>query len=198
MLDDESARGHSLRLVHPTALIEGFFSLVERFDAWRFGPGIRISATIAIVAYIAVLRRVPVNGPFPFSTDAMGHLYRVRYFSEQLKHGHIFPQWTPDWYLGVPLVEFYPPAVTYLLGPIAAISSVAIAYKIFVAAVILASGILTALLFRSRLGTQGAIAAGLLYALSPWLLRTVFNEGNMPVSLFAALLPVSMWFMLRL
>ncbi|MCH7739326.1 MAG: hypothetical protein IIC93_04175 [Chloroflexi bacterium] len=88
--------------------------------------------------------------------------------------------------------------MTFLLGPIAAVLSVGIAYKIFVAAVILASGILTALLFRSRLGTQGAIAAGLMYALSPWLLRTVFSEGNMPVSLFAALLPVSMWLMLRL
>jgi len=155
-------------------------------------PRVATATFIFAISIVAVGHRVTKGGEFPVSADALGHLYRARYWAEQFRSGNFFPQWTPDWYLGVPLVEYYPPALTYIMGPVSVLTGPAAAYKLFVFFAIPATSILTTMSFRKYLGYPGAISAGLLYGLSPWLLRVMFVQGELPILLTAIILPIGL------
>ncbi|NQU97518.1 MAG: hypothetical protein HQ548_07735, partial [Chloroflexi bacterium] len=153
---------------------------------------------VLLTVYQATLRRVFEGGPFPSSTDAMGHLYRVSYLAQEWKHWRLIPQWTPGWYMGTPLTEFYPPLVTFVMAPMAALADPALSYRVFVFVAVALAAVLTAVLFRSRLGSAGAASAGILYGLAPFVLRTVFSGGALPLALFIAIQPVLLWLLLEL
>lgn len=162
-------------------------------------PGQAIAfVVLALIAWVIYASRLFTGGPYPFSTDAMGHLSRISSIAEQMKSGALLPRWNPDWYMGSQLFEYYPPASSFLLAPFAAIWSASTAYKMFAFAVPIAIFAATFLVVRSRIGLFGAIVAGVGASTSPWLLRTLFSEGHIPVSALAPLIPLLLLFSIKL
>ena len=160
------------------------------------GPDLSTAGKLAaIVGFVLLIwggvgARVLDGGPYPFSTDAMGHLSRTFTLAQQIEAGNLFARWNPDWYMGSQLYEYYPPGSTFLLAPLAALWSISVAYKILVIAVPIATFVVTYLVIRQRVGFFGAYIAGVGATLSPWLLRTIYSEGHIPVTTLAPLVPL--------
>ncbi|NQU97207.1 MAG: glycosyltransferase family 39 protein, partial [Chloroflexi bacterium] len=172
------------------AVAELFRSGVKDERVSRLAAALSPALLVFLVTYQAALRRVFEGGPFPSSTDAMGHLYRVFYVAQEWKQWRLIPQWTPGWYMGTPLLEFYPPLTTFVMAPVAALGDPALSYRVFAFVAMSLAAVLTTVLFRNRLGTAGAITAGILYSLAPFVLRTVFSDGVLPLALFIVIQPV--------
>ncbi|NQW21509.1 MAG: hypothetical protein HQ477_12455 [Chloroflexi bacterium] len=171
-----------------------FYSLdlAQRIDVWLRNRFMIAMATLAAVAsvYQLLLRQLYGSGAFPNTTDAFAHLFRVQFVANEWKLGHLFPLWAPSWYQGTPLVQYYGPMVTIVMAPLAYLVNITFAYQAFTTLCFVFSTISVVLLFRSRIGTPGAIAAGILYPLSPFVIRTVFMGGALPATLVFALQPI--------
>ena len=104
--------------------------------------------------------------------------------------------WLPDWYMGDPTRVYYPPLTTWTLGLLAAaVGDVFVAYRVFVTAAILLLGLSVFLVSYRWGGNVWAAAAGaVLVMTTPYTLRTLFAEGNLPRMLALLPFPWLIWF----
>jgi len=152
---------------------------------------------LGIVLWLA--RSLLFTGVYPWGTDILGHLYKVWYLGEHWQHYGGLAQWTPHWYNGTPITQYYPPLVYYLMLPLQLIlDNTAVVYKVFVAAFVFGAAYLTYFLFKGRLGRPAAAFAGLCYVLAPYNMRTIFPEGHLPRALVILLMPVALYLLLKL
>ena len=152
---------------------------------------------LGIVLWLA--RSLLFTGVYPWGTDILGHLYKVWYLGDHWQHYGNLAQWTPHWYNGTPITQYYPPLVYYLMLPLQLLlDNVAIVYKVFI--VLFASGAayLTYFLFKGWLGRPAAAFAGLCYVLAPYTIRTIFPEGHLPRALVILVMPVALYLLLKL
>lgn len=153
-----------------------------------------------IVAFVGVyyllLRHIFGTGAFPNTTDAFAHLFRVEFVANEWKLGNLFPLWAPDWYQGTPLFQYYGPMVTIVMAPLAYLGGITFAYQAFTVVCFAAACISVVVLFRSRIGSTGSVAAAVLYSLSPFVVRTIFMGGSLPATLVFALQPLFLWLLI--
>lgn len=153
---------------------------------------IQLVAPVAII-YWLLLRHLVGNGAYPNSTDAFANLYRAVYVADEWKIGNMLPLWTPGWYMGTPLVEFYGPLTTLILAPLTYIGGITFAYQIFTMLGFGFAAVSTVFLFRDRIGAPGAVFAAIAYSLAPFAVRTIFSGGAMPATLVFAVQPLFFW-----
>ena len=155
--------------------------------------GVAYPLVAFVVVFSLLLRRLFGAGAFPNAantTDAFAHLFRASFVAQEWKDGILFPLWTPGWYLGAPVIQYYPPLMTAVLSPLALAGGISFAYQAFVTVTFAVATVSVVVLFRSRLGNLGALVAGIVYPLSPFVLRTVFAEGLLPAALIVAIQPI--------
>lgn len=105
--------------------------------------------------------------------------------------GFLKSTWMTDWYMGDPTRVYYPPLIAWILGGLAAITGdVFIAYRVFVTAIWIALSLSV-----YHVGIKWsenrwvALVGAILAVVSPYTLRTVFSEGNLPRALVIIMLP---------
>ena len=67
-----------------------------------------IIGTAAIITYI-----VYINNSYPLGNDVYGHLYKIKILYEEINKGNWYPIYTPNWYSGIELFRYWPPASYY-------------------------------------------------------------------------------------
>ena len=175
-------------------------TMLTRLQDHKFLFQLLLAATIlagAILIYRPLFATLPHQTLYPWGSDTLGHVFRFEYFENALKNGVLYPDFFPDWYLGLQLQRYYPPLPYYLLIILKFLSGDAIlAVNLLITLAALAGG-LSVLLFQRWLPWPLAVAGGLLTMALPDHLRVAFSEGNLPRVLANACLPILIYLLIR-
>ncbi|MCC6626629.1 MAG: hypothetical protein IT340_04410 [Chloroflexi bacterium] len=174
---------------------------------WPLPPRSALADLIAgggallLIAVVAGLIYRPLLQPAapdltPWSSDGLGHLLKARYLLAQVGQGDWYPTLFPGWYLGLELFRAYPPLPYYLLAALTAIADTPEAAAGWFIVLCAGAGAASWLLYRRWLG-GAALLGGLLFLLLPDNIRVAFAEGNLPRLLVTALLPLTLYLVLR-
>ena len=151
----------------------------------------------ALLIYGPLFTTAPHQTLYPWGSDTLGHVYRFEYFENAIKNGVFYPDFFPDWYLGIQLQRYYPPLPYSLLIILKFLSGDAIlAVNLFIILSALTGG-LSVLLYQRWLPWPFTVAGGLLTLALPDHLRVAFSEGNLPRVLANACLPVLIYILIR-
>ena len=151
-----------------------------------------ISLLSLVVTYI-----VSVTYSYPLGNDVYGHLYKIKILYEEIQKGNWYPIYTPNWYSGIELFRYWPPASYYFYCIFMWITKGDIYFSF-----------LLFLFFVSLIGNAGWLLfgwrenkvclctiIGILYFLLPDNLRVFFSEGNIPRIFITMILPYIFFFM---
>jgi uncharacterized membrane protein len=134
---------------------------------------------------------------YPWASDTLGHVLKVEYLRQQTAQGILYPDLLPAWYLGVQMLRYYPPLPYYVLAGLTGVTGNAISAANGFIALCALMGSLFCLLYHRWAGWLPATAGGLLFLVLPDNVRVALAEGNLPRVLAAALLPLTLYLLLR-
>lgn len=85
----------------------------------QFKAELLVAVIIAGLACCAALSNYLFvsNDYYPLTSDAMGHMAKVKYITDCLLRGE-FPAWFPYWYNGATVWQYYPPLSYLLMVPV--------------------------------------------------------------------------------
>ncbi len=132
----------------------------------------RLLALLALAAAAFAAFHGHLRPGFPIAHDRETHLWGMYAHFQAMQDGDWWPRWNPYLGLGVPLLQYYPPALFYLAAlPMAWGASATTAGVMILGASSLATA-LTHAWGASRLGASrgGAVVAGVAAALAPYRL----------------------------
>lgn len=138
---------------------------------------------------------------YPWGSDSWGHLQRAAYMGHTIREYGIWDglfksAWMPDWYMGDPTQVYYPPLTMWILGLLTALVGNAVAaYRLLITGLLIMLG-LSVHHISIRWGARHwqAVFGALLVVGSPYTLRTIFVEGNLPRGLALLPLPWIVWY----
>ncbi|MHB8919147.1 MAG: 6-pyruvoyl-tetrahydropterin synthase-related protein, partial [Desulfocucumaceae bacterium] len=126
---------------------------------------------------------------YPATVDGMGHLTKVKYIADCFKELK-WPSWFPYWYNGATVMQYYPPLSYLLLAPIQMIfDNVMITFKFFLFSTQFIGSLGVWYFCHRFIGSWVGIVGGLLYALQPFLLRSLLLSGVVAQGPIYALTP---------
>ena len=150
-----------------------------------------IGLVALVITYI-----VYVTNSYPMGNDVYGHLYKIRILYEQIQQGNYYPIYTSNWYSGIELFRYWPPASYYFYCIFMGCTqgNIYSSFLLFTFFVIFLgnSGWLLFGLRENKVGLSTVI--GILYFLLPDNLRVFFSEGNIPRIFITMLLPYIFFF----
>lgn len=137
----------------------------------------------------------------PQSYDGLHRLHRLIEFDQAVRHGVLFPRWTPDlnYGYGYPVFNFFPyadyylPELLHLLG-LSFSQALAAAFLLYT----LLAGWSVYLLSRDLWGETPALLAAVAYVYAPYQLHNSLVRGNLPEQFGLALFPLVLWAFRRL
>lgn len=133
------------------------------------------------------------NDVYPLTSDALGHLAKVRYLAECFARLE-FPSWYPFWYNGSTVMQYYPPLSYLMMAPIELIvHNVTLTYKIFCFIVLFVGGLGVWTFCRKLIGKWCGLFGIVTYCLQPFLTRSLFGAGVLAQGPVFAISP---WFIL--
>lgn len=149
--------------------------------------------TLVILVFILNYALWPLlsapNSQYPLTVDGMGHLAKIEYIANCLKHLQ-WPAWFPYWYNGSTVAQYYPPLSYYILIPVQMIfNNVMITFKVSVFASLLIGALGVWCICRRWIGSLYGIWGASCYALQPFLIRSLCNAGAMAQEPIFALTP---------
>jgi hypothetical protein len=161
-----------------------------------------IIATLAVAPFYLARRgtTLPPDSPtvpVPGTHDMGQHLAVMYQFHNALTSGNIYPRWQPDFNggYGLPFLNYYPPAVFYLIEAIYLVTrDWILALLVFSALILAASGwafYLVARLFYSR---SACFVAALFYMLAPYHMLDLYWRGALPEYAGFAFIPIIFYF----
>ncbi|MGW8226911.1 MAG: 6-pyruvoyl-tetrahydropterin synthase-related protein, partial [Anaerolineales bacterium] len=160
------------------------------------GAALLIGLAVLLI-YRAILFPPAGDVKIPWASDTQGHLLKVDYLQENLSQGRIAPQILPEWYMGMEFMRYYPPLPYYFLVLLSMLIGNAFsAANWFIGLCALAGG-LSWLLYRRWIGILPALIGGVLFTFLPDNVRVALAEGNLPRVLATALLPVTIYLLMR-
>lgn len=165
-----------------------FGSRSQKESAWP-----ELCLCLAVVAGALVWSLWPLliapNSNFPYTGDGMGHLTKVKYMADCLKDFK-WPAWFPYWYNGSTLVQYYPPLAFFFLVPIQILfDNIMITFKLWVFASSFIGALGVWFICRRWMGNWVGIIGAVLYALQPFLLRSMLMQGVIAQGPIIALTP---------
>ncbi len=117
------------------------------------------------------------NSSYPDTVDALGHMAKIKYIADSLRQWHI-PSWFPYWYSGSAVTQYYPPLSYWLLIPIQLLfSNVMITFKAFLFASVFVGSIGVWCFNWRFVGPRTGVVAAVIYAIQPYLLRSLVLHG---------------------
>lgn len=150
-----------------------------------------ISGCVILVSAILLLFLITRSGPYPWGSDAWGHLFKSRMLYDEVREGNLFPLYSDSWYNGTQPFRYWAPLPYYLLLTFEFISggNAALTYNIFLAFVIIA-GAAGWVLWGLKTGRRAmGLLFGILWFFMPDNLRVLFSEGNIPRVVVTVLFP---------
>lgn len=130
---------------------------------------------------------------FPRGADTWGHLFKAEYLAGQMRANpaaYFTSAWMPAWYMGDPYRTFYPPLTTLVLAPLVyLLRDPFTAYRVFASLFFVLYSRFVYAAFTERTRHWTAAFLTLLAVWSPYTLRTLFFEGNLPRILAVLVLP---------
>ncbi|MDD2483590.1 MAG: 6-pyruvoyl-tetrahydropterin synthase-related protein [Eubacteriales bacterium] len=129
------------------------------------------------------------NDLFPYTSDAMGHMAKVRFLAESFSRGE-FPSWFPYWYNGTAVTQYYPPLSYWIMAPLFMLTENAmITFKAFCFLVMFTGGIGVWYFCRAHIGNWCGIFGSVIFCLQPYILRVLFGAGMVAQGPIIALIP---------
>jgi uncharacterized membrane protein len=159
---------------------------------------ITLLVLLALLIYHSILFPASVTPGYPWGSDTLGHILRAETMQEGIQQGDWLPRLMPDWYLGIQLFRYYPPLPYILLAGLTALGHDPVAAANWFLFLCALAGGLSWLAFRRWTGWVPALLGGGLYLFLPDNIRVAFAEGNLPRALATALLPLAIYFLLRM
>jgi uncharacterized membrane protein len=151
----------------------------------------------ALLIYRTILFLPAGSSLYPWASDTQGHLLKVDYLIENFNKGVISPRILPNWYMGMQFMRYYPPLPYYILVGLGHLfQNTVAAANWFIMLCALAGG-LSWLLYRRWIGLVPAFIGGILFLFLPDNVRVALAEGNLPRVLAIALLPTTIYLLLR-
>ena len=168
------------------------------FKNWfKVSGAILLIICAALLIYRAILFP-PVGSPlYPWASDTQGHLHKVEYLRGNLDQGIFSPQILPNWYMGMQFMRYYPPLPYYLLVILQFLTLNSISAANWFIMLCALGGGLSWLLYRRWIGLLPAMLGGILFLFLPDNIRVAMAEGNLPRVLATALLPLTIYLLLR-
>jgi len=149
------------------------------------------------IAALALLAAQPLMRPsVTCSHDGPLHLLRLVELDHSLRHGQLYPRWSPDmaYGYGYPLFNFYAPFSFYLAEALHLVGLPFVpAWNATLALCLLASGFFAYLLARDWMPEHSALVTAAAYLLAPYTLYDVYFRGNLAESVALPLLPLVLW-----
>lgn len=150
-----------------------------------------------VIAALALLAAQPLMRPsVTCSHDGILHFLRLVELDHSLRHGQLYPRWSPDmaYGYGYPLFNFYAPFSFYLAEALHLMGLPFVAaWNGTLALCLLAAGLFAYLLARDWMPEHGALVAAAAYLLAPYTLYDVYFRGNLAESVALPLLPLVLW-----
>lgn len=167
-----------------------------------------------VIITIAVLLSAAIAAPFFYSNssepgqieirqtkDMAIHLAVMEQFDKVLRSGAVYPRWLPDinYGYGNAWPNFYQPGFYYLTSLFHAVTDSWVDTLFVITALgLFASGLAFYFLASVFFGKPASAIAAMVYALLPYHLLDVFWRGAMPEYLSFVLLPLILFFFIRL
>jgi hypothetical protein len=152
--------------------------------------------TLAIAA-LALLAAQPLMRPsITCSHDGPLYLLRLVGLDHSLRHGQLYPRWSPDmaYGYGYPLFNFSAPFSIYLATTLHLVGlSFVAAWNATLALCLVASGVFAYLLARDWMPEHSALVTAAAYLLAPYTLYDIYFRGNLAESVALPLLPLVLW-----
>ncbi|WP_041427557.1 6-pyruvoyl-tetrahydropterin synthase-related protein [Syntrophomonas wolfei] len=155
----------------------------ELQNRWGLGSKLHTQGIIAVLLFSLVLvfalwpLMTAPNSYYPVTVDGLGHLAKVEYIAKCLKSLQ-WPSWFPYWYNGASVVQYYPPLSYFLLAPVQMLfGNIMITFKFAVFFYLLVGAMGVWYICYRYWGSLIGIAAGILYVLQPFILRSMASEG---------------------
>ena len=164
---------------------------------------LKITGAILIIICAALLIYRTILFPpagaqlYPWASDTQGHLLKVEYLRGNLDQGILSPGILPDWYMGMQFMRYYPPLPYYLLVILQYFTLNSISAANWFIMLCALGGGLSWLLYRRWIGLLPALLGGVLFLFLPDNIRVAMAEGNLPRVLATALLPLTVYLLLR-
>jgi hypothetical protein len=163
----------------------------------RVTSRISLPYLFVLAAILPALIMVWLPG-YPRGADTWGHLFKAEYLAGQMRANpaaYFTSAWMPAWYMGDPYRTFYPPLTTLVLAPIVYLfRDPFIAYRVFVSLFFILYSRFVYVSFTEYTQHWTAAFVALLAVWSPYTLRTLFFEGNLPRTLAVLVLPFLAYF----
>ncbi len=129
------------------------------------------------------------NDLYPTSTDALGHMAKIRYIAECLQDG-ILPSWFPFWYNGAAATQYYPPLSYYLMAPVYILTdNIMLTFKIGCFTAIFLGGLGVWFYCRAFIGKWCGLFGSVAFCLQPYILLTLLSQGQVAQGPIIALTP---------
>lgn len=146
-----------------------------------------------VLAYIMSPILLASNESYPYTSDAMGHLTKVKYMADSFKKLQ-WPSWFPYWYNGSHVMQYYPPLSYLLMAPIQMIwDNVMITYKCFCFLSMFIGSVGVWYSCYYFLGRGYGILGSIIYACQPFLISSLMEAGVLAQGPVFAISP---WFVL--
>ncbi len=138
-----------------------------------------------------------INKAWPHGNDIYGHFFKIQALYEQIGKRNFYPIYNENWYSGLELFRYWPPASYYFYALIAFFTGGDIikAFPVFAFLVNLIGGC-GFLLFASKDEDKRWLCTllGVMYIYLPDNLKVFFSEGNIPRIFITMLLPYLFFF----
>ncbi len=170
---------------------------MKRNDWLLFLVGILWITLATAAIYSKVLSHT--NGLYPWASDGLSHVMKAAYVQEEFSQGVIYPEFFPYWYFGAQVLRYYPPLPYYAIVLLSALFQTSlIGGTSWLIALCAWIGGLSWLLYHRWIGWTAAIGGGTLFLFLPDNIRVAFAEGNYPRMVTTALIPLLIYFVLRI
>ncbi len=155
-----------------------------------------LSAFIVCLAALILVALMIKNGAYPHGNDVYGHFFKLNALYEQIKQGNPYPIYIENWYSGLELFRYWPPAPYYFFVFIMRFFGGDLLRSFLVFSFLAhAIGGCGFLLFGDREERRVLCTfLGVMYIFLPDNLRVFFAEGNIPRIFITMLLPYLFYF----
>ncbi len=135
------------------------------------------------------------NDSYVLTSDALGHMAKISYLADHIIKGEL-PAWFPYWYNGTALTQYYPPLSYWLMTPIYLLTeNVTLSFKIYCFITLYVGGMGVWLFCRSNIGRWCGLFGIIVFCLQPFILLTLFKEGQIAQAPIIALTP---WYLMAI
>lgn len=148
------------------------------------------NAVILIIIALITLAYINRSGAYPWGSDTYGHLFKSNILYDSIRKGSFFLNYHESWYNGIQPFRYWAPLPYYVLAIVNLfVHNIIVSFNVYIVILFMIGG-LGWLCFGYYLHRQNlGLIVAVLWFFVPNNLRILFSEGNLPFSLFIALIP---------